>query len=81
MGHNNYELGRSILEKDAQGLLDDLHAGNIKSVQQVSDVKTRVDFGKVIGQYVDPVTGGSVPTTNGMVINSNTGVHIVPIRP
>ncbi|MGN4155716.1 polymorphic toxin type 50 domain-containing protein [Burkholderia gladioli] len=43
--------------------------------------RERVNFGKVIGNYVDPVTGEKMPTTNGIVHYSKDGVHIVPGRP
>ncbi|MEZ4699784.1 MAG: polymorphic toxin type 50 domain-containing protein [Rhodothermales bacterium] len=81
LGHNNYIPGRSILELSAQELLDDLHNGSVLMVQRIDASKIRVDFGKIIGRYVDPSTGASLPTTRGIVINSRTGVHIVPSRP
>lgn len=37
--------------------------------------KEVVDFGKVIGYHVDPVTGVKTPTTKG-----TNGVHVVPAR-
>jgi len=43
--------------------------------------KERVDFGKVIGNYKDPNTGKSVPTTKGIIIYSKSGIHVVPSRP
>lgn len=42
--------------------------------------KERVDFGKVIGSYVDPVTGEKIPTTKGIIHYGSKGVHIVPSR-
>ncbi|WP_308993698.1 polymorphic toxin type 50 domain-containing protein [Mariniflexile litorale] len=80
-GHNNYQQGKSILEKDAQSLLDDFHSGNYKSTRIINEAKTSVDFGKPIGKYVDPVSGKATSTTVGTVINSKTGAHIVPARP
>ncbi len=84
-GHNNHTPGRSELDDpDPQGLVDD-HAG---TGQQVGSIpvgqpgsKERVDFGKVIGSYVDPVTGEKTPTTKGIIHYGSRGVHIVPSRP
>ena len=80
-GHKNFIKSRSGLTADAQNLLDDLHGGNVNSAQKINDDKTRVDFGKEIGNYVNPKTGEKIPTTVGTVINSKSGVHIVPARP
>ena len=79
VGHNNYQSGKSMLKSDAQSLLDDFHAGNIKSSRIISESKISVDFGKNIGNYVRD--GASTPTSVGTVINSKTGVHIVPANP
>lgn len=43
--------------------------------------KERVDFGQIIGNYVDPSTGEKLPTTKGIIHYSKAGVHIVPARP
>src|ERR1700754_3931629 len=43
--------------------------------------KERVDFGTIIGNWVDPSTGQKMPTTNGIIHYSKDGVHIVPSRP
>ena len=43
--------------------------------------RERVDFGKVIGDYVDPDTGAASPTTKGIIHYGAGGVHIVPARP
>jgi RHS repeat-associated protein len=81
VGHNNYVAGKSVLTVDAQTLLNNVHSRNVTSMQGIDAVKTRVNFGKTIGNYVNPQTGVATPTTNGIVINSKTGVHIVPARP
>ncbi len=81
MGHNNYKVGKSVLKVDAQQLLDKFHAGEIVNAQTINSSKIRVNFGKIIGNFVDINTGQSIPTTNTMIIISKTGVHIVPIRP
>ncbi len=79
IGHNNYIPGKSILKEDAQALLDAFHSGSIKSSRVINETKTSVDFGKVIGDYVHDRV--SHPTTIGTVINSKTGVYIVPANP
>lgn len=78
-GHNNYKPGKSVLEVDAQSLLDDFHEGNFQSSRVINETKTSVNFGKPIGNYVKD--GVSTPTSVGTVINSKTGVHIVPANP
>ena len=86
-GHNNYKTQKtngknpSLLETDGQKLLDDVHAGNFKKVEVISDTKTRVEFDYPIGKYIDPKTGEAVETTVGIVHNSKNGAHIVPARP
>ncbi|MGU3414954.1 hemagglutinin repeat-containing protein [Enterobacteriaceae bacterium C34A] len=74
---------RSVLTVDPQSLLPQLGTG-----QQVGKVdvglagsKERVNFGKVIGNYVDKDTGLSMPTTKGIVHYGKDGAHIVPARP
>ena len=79
VGHNNYISGKSILTENAQGLLDAFHSGNVNSSQIINEVKTRVNFGKTIGNYIKD--GLSYPTTNGIIINAKNGVHIVPSAP
>lgn len=78
-GHNNYIPGRSILTEDAQGLLNAFHSGKVNSSQIINAVKTRVNFGKTIGNYIKD--GVATPTTNGIIINAKNGVHIVPSAP
>ncbi|MGO4550289.1 polymorphic toxin type 50 domain-containing protein [Lysobacter sp. 2RAF19] len=83
LGHNNYVPGKSILTADPEELAK--FAGTGKKANSI-DVglpgsKERVDFGRVIGTYVDDKTGLTAPTTNGMIIYAKDGIHIVPIRP
>lgn len=48
---------------------------------KISDTKERVDFGEVIGEYVD-IDGARTPTTVGIIHTSaKKGSHIVPARP
>ncbi len=81
VGHGNFQDGRSILTENAQELLDAFHAGTINSSQAINNVKTRVDFGKIIGNYKNPETGQLVPTTRGIIHTGNKGAHIVPSAP
>ena len=41
----------------------------------------RIDFGKVIGQYVNQVTNETIDTTMGIIHYSKTGTHIVTAQP
>ncbi|MED0664284.1 polymorphic toxin type 50 domain-containing protein [Geobacillus thermodenitrificans] len=76
-GHPNYQQGKSIFIGDAQKLLEE-HAGKGEWIGQN---KERVDFGVVIGKYVDPTTGKEYDTTKGIIHYSKNGAHIVPARP
>jgi len=84
-GHNNFQPGKSELtDPDPQGLLDQ-GAGTGQQVGGIAlgqpGSKERVDFGKKIGNYVDPVTGEKSPTSIGIIHNGSRGSHIVPARP
>uniref|UniRef100_UPI003AA899F6 polymorphic toxin type 50 domain-containing protein n=1 Tax=Tenacibaculum sp. TaxID=1906242 RepID=UPI003AA899F6 len=86
-GHNNYKTqlsnGKqpSILDSDAQNLLDSFKSGDVKGSSVINDVKTRVDFGQTIGRYYNTATKEFVETTNGIIHNSKSGAHIVPSAP
>ncbi|AXV88392.1 hemagglutinin repeat-containing protein [Ralstonia solanacearum] len=83
--HNNFILGRSELTYPDPQQLVDQYAGRGQPANNVSPgqpgYRERVNFGKPIGNYVDPVTGGKMPTTNGIIHYGKDGVHIVPARP
>lgn len=66
--------------------------GNSSDIQKLLDSKAgtgeffgtnkeRVDFGQVIGQYVDSNIGIGVDTTVGIIHYGKKGAHIVPARP
>lgn len=76
-GHNNYQSGKSIITGDPIDLLNK-YAGK---GTMITENKERVNFGKVIGKYVDPTTKKSYDTTNGIIHYSKNGAHIVPARP
>jgi filamentous hemagglutinin len=83
-GHNNYVPGRSkFTHPDAQGLVDRF-AGTGQSVGSIPvglpGSRERVDFGEVIGEYID-IFGVAAPTTKGIIHYAKDGVHIVPARP
>lgn len=74
-GNNRSTLNGNL--DDVQKLLDE-KAG---TGSMIGNNKERVDFGKVIGQYVDPVTDQATDTTMGIIHYGNKGAHIVPARP
>ncbi len=79
-GHNNYQEGKSILTvslEEAQELVTKYSGHG----DPVSDNKERVNFGKIIGIFVDQNTGEKKPTTVGMIHYSKNGTHIVPAEP
>lgn len=79
-GSKNFQPGKSELTipvSHAQELINRFHNKGTK----ISDNKERVDFGEVIGKYVDPVSGEKTETTIGIIHYSKTGTHIVPARP
>lgn len=80
LGTNNYTEGRSIFSgtKNQAEQLIKQYGG---TGQVLSKNKERVDFGRVIGYYVDPVTQEKTPTTMGTIHYSKDGAHIVPARP
>jgi RHS repeat-associated protein len=77
LGHAGFKPGRSELTTDPERLLQRAGTGQIIS----GTTKERVDFGEMIGIYVDDTTGQSLPTTKGIIHHSATGAHIVPARP
>lgn len=79
-GTNNYTEGRSIFSgtKNQAEQLIKQYSG---SGQPIGNNKERVDFGHVIGYYVDESTGRSYPTTMGIIHYSKSGAHIVPSKP
>ncbi|HEM7510188.1 TPA: hypothetical protein U2J54_003224 [Providencia rettgeri] len=79
----NTNQNKSIITVPPETLLPNLGKG-----EQVGKIpvdqpgsKERINYGKIIGNYTDPETGKSQPTTNGIVHYGKNGVHIVPSRP
>lgn len=80
VGNKNYIVGRSIFQgtiEDAQNLINEF-AG---TGEWIGTNKERIDFGKIIGQYVNPSTGETTDTSIGIIHYSKTGTHIVPAKP
>lgn len=80
IGHKNYITGRSIFfgtVKTAELLIKQYSGTGVI----VSQGKERIDFGRVIGYYVDKSTGKQYPTTMGIIHSSKNGSHIVPAKP
>lgn len=80
MGDKNYVAGKSIFFgtlKDAEILIKEFSGKG----QSIGSGKERVDFGQIIGLYVDKETGKMYPTTMGIIHSSKDGSHIVPARP
>ena len=80
-GHNNHIAGRSELTSNPQDLLNRVKQGDVGSINSLGSNKHRVNFGQNIGNYVDPVSGVSSPTTNAIIHSGKNGAHIVPARP
>lgn len=81
-GHNNYIEGRSILRTDPERLTS--RAGTGAPVGRIPrgqpGFKERVDFGEVIGDFVEE--GVATPTTKGIITYAADGsIHIIPARP
>lgn len=80
VGHNNYQKGKSVFSgttDDAEKLIKEFAGKG----QKVNDTVERVDFKKIIGQYVDMETGEIYDTTVGTIRYSQNGAHIVPAKP
>lgn len=80
IGNNNFIEGRSVFNgtvDDAQRLVDKFSGTG----EWIGANKERVNFGEIIGQYVNPATNEGVDTTVGIIHYSKTGTHIVPAQP
>lgn len=79
-GHKNYQSGKSRLTigmSEASNLVAQFSGKGTA----ITNNKERVDFGKTIGVYKDPVSKAGIPTSIGIIHYSKTGAHIVPARP
>ena len=76
-GYPNYMKGRSVINGtmgDAQNLLKKISGTG----QKISKSRERVNFGEVIGEWVNPKTGERIETLWGIIHNGKNGTHIVP---
>ena len=88
-GTNEYKIASEAgLNKSTLTVQPDLLLPKLGTGQQVGNTpvgvpgsKERINYGQNIGNYIDPQTGISTPTTNGIVHYGKNGVHIVPARP
>lgn len=82
-GHKNYVQGKSYLTismKKAKELVKKFSGtGKVVGNSDTSN-KEWVDFGKVIGIWIDK-NGNEHPTTKGLIHHSKNGTHIVPSDP
>ena len=82
-GHSGHQEGGGIPRgtmDDARDLLERF-AGEGQVLNR-EGTRRRVDFGQIIGLYIDPETGRSGETTMGIIHTSEKkGEHIVPARP
>ncbi len=89
LGTNEYKIASEAgLNKSILTVSPDLFLPKLGTGQQVGNTpvgtpgsKERINYGQNIGNYIDPQTGVSTPTTNGIVHYGKNGVHIVPARP
>ena len=79
LGHNNYQVGKSILNSNPKTLLEGFHAGKFKTLRTF-DNKAIIDFGSDIGTFYK---GGNAvgPTRFGIIHHGKNGAHIVPANP
>ena len=82
-GHNNYSVGKSILDADPNGMLAYLGTGTALNqvIPGMPGFRERINFGYVIGRFVDQGTGDATETTNAIAHYSKQGIHFVPARP
>jgi len=79
LGHNNFQVGKSILNSNPKTLLEGFHAGKFKTLRTF-DNKAIIDFGSDIGTFYK---GGNAvgPTRFGIIHHGKSGAHIVPANP
>ncbi len=85
-GTNNYknEIANGKIKSPMNGNVDDIQNLLNKKTgtgEMIGTNKERVDFGDIIGQYVDPTTRIGTDTSIGIIHYGKNGAHIVPARP
>ncbi len=82
-GHPNFIEGKSkltITMKQAENLAEQFSGTGIVLGNSETSNKEWVDFGIIIGIYIDK-EGNELPTTKGLIHHSKNGTHIVPSNP
>lgn len=84
-GDNNFQPGKSTITNPKLQQLVDRFAGKGQQVGNTPrgqpGFKERIDFGEIIGEFVDNVTGQVIKTTKGIITYAKNGVHVIPARP
>ena len=79
-GHNNYGEGKSIITVSKEHLIELFNV--FRGTGEFHGNKEVVDFGEIIGVYIDGETGEAIETTRGTIHYKNDGGwHIVPAQP
>ncbi len=76
--HNNFQEGKSILTLNPERLqeLVNSNKGRVHGQREI------VDFGEVIGQWLNPNDGKYYDTTRGTIHwSKDGGYHVVPAKP
>jgi hypothetical protein len=83
-GHKHYIEGRSELTHNNPQFLVNKFSGKGQPANDIlrgmPGFKERFDAGETIGYYMD-TTKNKIPTTKGIIVYSNKGVHIYPSKP
>ncbi len=79
-GTKEYQSGKSIIIT-SPAVLEKLVTKLKGKGQPAGQNKERINFGQIIGMYIDSDTGEKHYTTNGIVHYSKTGFHVVPSAP
>jgi filamentous hemagglutinin len=77
-GHNNFQIGKSEwTHPNPQVLLNQFGGTGMRTAQ-----RELVDFKRLVGFFVDPISRTKTPTTRGVIHYDNAGgAHIVPTKP
>ena len=82
VNNKNYIKGKSILyisAEEAQELLNEFAGkGNFADKLMQKEI---VNFGKIIGEYIEEGSEFGIPTTCGKIHYGKNGAHIVPAKP
>lgn len=82
-GHPNYVSGKSkllITIEEVSELAEKFSGTGTVVGSSISSNRERVDFGKIIGVWIDS-DGNEHLSSKGIIHHSKNGTHIVPARP